>query len=68
MAETFWKGLTDSLPPHLYDLREKIINSMLVGLVLFVFGEGFEPRQSEVRMVPERLDWIEDTFRPLCTT
>lgn len=68
MAEAFWKGLTDTLPPHLCDLRDKIVDSMLVGLVLFVFGEGFEPRQSEVRMVPERLNWIEDTFRPLCAT
>jgi hypothetical protein len=44
MAEAFWKGLADSLPPHLYDLREKIVDSMLVGLVLFIFREGFEPR------------------------
>jgi hypothetical protein len=66
MALAFWKGFTDSLPPHLHDLTDKIIDSMLIGLVLFLFAEGIEVQQSEVRMVLKRLDWIESTFRPLC--
>lgn len=66
MAQAFWKGFTDSLPPHLHNLRDKIVDSMLIGLVLFLFMEGIEVRQSEVSMVIKRLDWIESTFRPLC--
>jgi len=27
---------------HLYDLRDKIVDSMLIGLVLFLFAEGIE--------------------------
>ena len=67
MAQAFWKGFTNSLPPHLHNLRDKIVDSMLIGLVLFLFMEGIEVRQSEVSMVLKRLDWIESTFRPLCT-
>jgi hypothetical protein len=66
MAEAFWKGLTTSLPPHLYDFKDKIIDSMLIGLVLFLFAEGTEVRQTELCTILKRLDWIESTFRPLC--
>lgn len=66
MALAFWRGFADSLPPHLHNLKDRIIDSMFIGLVLFLFAEGIEVRQSEVRMVLKRLDWIESTFRPLC--
>lgn len=66
MAQAFWQGFTNSLSPHFYDLKDKIIDSMLIGLVLFLSAEGIEVRQSEVHMVLERLDWIGSTFRPVC--
>ena len=66
MAQAFWQGFIESLPGHLLDLKDKIVDSMLIGFVLFLFAEGCEVRQSEMRMVLKRLDWIENTVRPLC--
>jgi hypothetical protein len=67
MAIAFWQAFTASLPPHLNVFKENVVDSMLIGLVLFVFPEGCKAAQSEMRMVLQRLDWIESTFRPLCT-
>jgi len=68
MAEAFWQGFIAALPPHLHTLKERVVDSMLIGLVLFAFPEGFEIRKSELNMVSGRLDWIESTFRPMCAT
>lgn len=66
MAEAFWQGLIDSLPAHLYNLKDKIVDAMLIGLLLFTWYEGHIPGEGVVRMIPQRLEWIESTFRPLC--
>lgn len=68
MAEAFWRGFTAVLPPHLHTLKDRIVDSMLIGLVLFSFPEGCEIRKSELSLVLERLDWIESTFRPMCSS
>jgi hypothetical protein len=67
MAEAYLKGLINSMPAHLHNLKDKIVDSMLVDLLLFTYGKGFMSGPSIVRMVPQRLDWIESTFRPSCT-
>ena len=66
MAVAFWQEFMGSLPAHLFALKEKIVDSMLIGMVLFSIIEGLETRDSVMHMLPERLDWIESTFRPLC--
>jgi hypothetical protein len=68
MAEAFWKGLVSTLPNHILGLLDKVVDAMAIGLVMNVFGENYSPEEVTVNIMMERLDWIEDTFRPKCAS
>lgn len=68
MAEAFWKGLIANLPEDLLGFKDKLVDSMMIGLVIVaVFIEGFVPDDVSLSIMIERLDWFESTFRPMCS-
>lgn len=66
MAEAFWAALVESLPPNLKSLQQKIVDAMQIGYVLTNYYGGGAPEESKLPQLLERLDWMEETFRPMC--
>ncbi|KAI0076905.1 hypothetical protein K474DRAFT_1597231 [Panus rudis PR-1116 ss-1] len=69
MAEAFWRGITSSLSTRLQgrkDVLDAIVTAMQIGLVMFIFWPGNEgPSAVQMEQGLTRLNWIEETFRPM---
>lgn len=65
VAEAFWNSLTASIP---WSFKPKVVDAMKIGMILVVqFPERLGVRQDiDIQNAETRLQWIEDTFRPLC--
>jgi hypothetical protein len=52
------------LPDHLHGLLSNIVDAMVIGFVLSIWGEGYGPEETTIKMMMGRLDWFDETFRP----
>ncbi|TDL23174.1 hypothetical protein BD410DRAFT_787487 [Rickenella mellea] len=68
MAEAFWKEFVANMPHHLQAHQRTLIDAMEIGLVFSAFPEGKETSEDAIRLLPTRLEWLRDTFEPLCRT
>lgn len=68
MAEAFWKSFTAGLPRDSMRHQRAIITAMQVGLILFTFFGGGEPDGERQATILDRIEWLGETFLPLCAT
>ncbi|TBU55770.1 hypothetical protein BD310DRAFT_908153 [Dichomitus squalens] len=69
MAAGFWRGFVDSLPAELRDrndVLDAVVTAMQIGLVMYEFWPGNEGLSAaQMDQCLARLDWLEETFRPM---
>ncbi|THV06236.1 hypothetical protein K435DRAFT_789650 [Dendrothele bispora CBS 962.96] len=63
LAEAFWRVFTANLSP---DVLPALVVAMQFGMVFRVFYEGITVAPNVLSALPERLDWFERCFGPLC--
>ncbi|KAI3614879.1 aminoglycoside phosphotransferase [Moniliophthora roreri] len=64
VAKAFWEGLTAGRSE---DFRRAVVIAMQIGyLLIHAYPEGYSPTPDRLPKVIERLDWLKDTFEPLC--
>ncbi|KAI0069766.1 hypothetical protein K474DRAFT_992134 [Panus rudis PR-1116 ss-1] len=69
MARGFWRGFTANLPVALQgrkDVLNAIVTAMQIGMVMFLFWPGNDGLSNDqMDQGVARLNWFEDTFRPM---
>lgn len=66
MALAFWKGLTSHSDHSSKSFKNKAVDAILIGYVFNEWFAGGAPSADSYPAILSRLEWLEETFRPMC--